>query len=230
MSKIASAPSSAAIFTSTVDSHKDFPGADHYDGEQLPGDRAGNAAVTFVKAPAFSVADYYDRSRLRTCAFCAALEDTGHVWTCGSRSPKGNVGLVFDFHRLRAALNRMLQSGGAGLELNGIRCRKIFDLNYGMVDYVDWATHRANEARLPNPITYAYLKDTVRFAEERELRISLSALGIGKFVLDDPGSRLRSSLRYRLLVLGADSARRHDRDRDALDRTTRGADQASVCK
>jgi hypothetical protein len=32
---------------------------------------------------------------------------------------------------------------------------------------------------------YTYLKDRERFAEERELRISLSAIGIGKFVLDD---------------------------------------------
>jgi len=30
-----------------------------------------------------------------------------------------------------------------------------------------------------------YLKDRRRFAEERELRISLSALGIGKLVMDD---------------------------------------------
>jgi len=168
-----------------VDSYKDFPGADRYDGEQLPGDRAGNAAATFVKAPGFSAADYYDRSRSRTYAFCAALQDTDHIWTYGSGSPKGNVGLIFDFDRLRATLNRMLQSGCAGLEFNGIRCRQIFDLNYGMVDYVNWATHRANESRLPNPIAYAYLKDAGRFAQERELRVSLSALGIGKFVLDD---------------------------------------------
>src|SRR5882672_7493027 len=73
----------------------------------------------------------------------------------------------------------MLLSGAAALEFDGIRCRQIFDLNYGIVDYVDWASHRANETRLPNPIMYTYLKDRGRFAEERELRISLSA------VLDD---------------------------------------------
>jgi hypothetical protein len=168
-----------------VDSYKDFPDADQRDGEQLPGDRAGNAAATFAKAPGFSAADYYDRSRLRTYAFCAALKDTDHVWTYGGSTPRGNVGLVFDFDRLRATLNRMLLSGGAALEFNGIRCRQIFDLNYGIVDYVDWASHRANETRLPNPIMYTYLKDRGRFAEERELRISLSVLGIGKFVMDD---------------------------------------------
>lgn len=168
-----------------VDSYKDFPDADHQDGEQLPGDRAGNAAATFAAAPGFSAADYYDRSRSRTYAYCAALQDTDHIWTYSSGSPRGNVGLVFDFDKLRATLNRTLQSGCAGLEFNGIRCRQIFDLNYGMVDYVDWANHRANETHLPNPITYAYLKDAGRFANEHELRISLSALGIGKFVLDD---------------------------------------------
>jgi hypothetical protein len=168
-----------------VDSYQDFPDADRHDGEQLPGDRAGNVASTFAKAPGFSAADYYDRSRSRTYAFCVALEDTDHVWTYGSGTPRGNVGLVFDFDSLRATLNRKLESGAAALEFNGIRCRQIFDLNYGIVDYVDWASHRANETRLPNPIMYTYLKDRGRFAEERELRISLSALGIGKFVLDD---------------------------------------------
>jgi hypothetical protein len=66
-----------------VDSYQDFPDADRHDGEQLPGDRAGNAASTFAKAPGFSAADYYDRSRSRTYAFCVALEDTDHVWTYG---------------------------------------------------------------------------------------------------------------------------------------------------
>jgi hypothetical protein len=32
---------------------------------------------------------------------------------------------------------------------------------------------------------YIYMKDQRQFAKEREMRISLSAFGIGKFVLDD---------------------------------------------
>jgi len=167
-----------------VDTYKDFTDADRQDGEQLPSDRASNAAATFAKAPDFSVAHYYDRSRSRTYAFCAALKDTDHIWTYGSGTPRGNVGLVFDFDRLRATLNRSLRSGGAVLDFNGIRCRQFFDLNYGMVKYIDRASHRANETGAPNPIEYIYLKDN-GFAEEHELRISLSALGIGKFVLGD---------------------------------------------
>jgi hypothetical protein len=63
-----------------VDSYKDFPHADRHDGEQLPGDRAGNAAATFEKAPTFSAADYYDRSRSQpgaTSAWCSISTGSG---------------------------------------------------------------------------------------------------------------------------------------------------------
>jgi hypothetical protein len=35
---------------------------------------------------------------------------------------------------------------------------------------------------MPNPIRYTYVKDK-SYADERELRISLSAIGMGHFVL-----------------------------------------------
>ncbi|RTL62156.1 MAG: hypothetical protein EKK42_32785 [Pseudonocardiaceae bacterium] len=178
------------LYFNRVDRYKDFPGADENDGEQLPGDRSGNASVAFATAPNFTAADYYDRSRSRTYAFCAALDDTDHIWSYSAGTPRGNIGVAFDFDKLRATLNRTLQPSGAIFDSNGIRCRQIFNLNYGIVEYVDWADHRANETRLPNPIAYTYLKDRTLFAEERELRISLSALGIGKFVLDD-GSEMQ---------------------------------------
>lgn len=38
---------------------------------------------------------------------------------------------------------------------------------------------------LSNPILYTYIKDNDRFREEQELRISLSAIGIGHFALKD---------------------------------------------
>jgi hypothetical protein len=105
-----------------VDSYKDFTGADQHDGEQLAADRHGNKVVTFAKAPDFSFADYCDRSRSRTYAFCASLENSDHVWTYSDSTPKGNVGVVFDFDKLRTAVNRTLQSAAASLEYNGVRC------------------------------------------------------------------------------------------------------------
>jgi hypothetical protein len=65
-----------------------------------------------------------------------------------------------------------------------LRCHQIFSINYGLVEYVDRDGHQANQEHLPNPIKYAYLKDS-RYVKESELRVSLSALGIGRFSLKD---------------------------------------------
>ena len=169
-----------------VDRYKDFPGADLHDGQQLPKDQQGNAMAKFAKAPDFSAADYYDRSRARTYACCFSLENSTCIWTnYANGSEKGKVCIVFDFRKLRATLNQSLQPGNAALEYNGNRCRQIFSVNYGIVEYVDWDRHQANAAHLPNPIKYTYLKSKKDFSEEKELRVSLSGLGIGQFALND---------------------------------------------
>ncbi|MCR4306341.1 MAG: hypothetical protein NUV42_00050 [Candidatus Yonathbacteria bacterium] len=165
-----------------VDSYTDFPDADSHDGQQLPRDEQGNARITFKNAPAFSAADYYNRSRDRTYACCFSLENSHFIWdTYANGSVKGKVCIVFDFDRLRERLNQTLRPGNAVLEYDGILCHQIFSVNYGIVEYIDWNTHQINTERLPNPIKYTYLKDEKKFFKEKELRISLSALGIGQF-------------------------------------------------
>lgn len=173
-----------------VDSYADFPGADPHDGRQLPADLPGNTGARFTKAPNFSAADYYDQARARTYACCFSLENSDYIWTSyGNGSEKGKVALVFDFNRLRARLNASLDPATARLQCgNGAMCHQIFDVNYGVVEYVDWQQHQANAEHLPNPIKYVYMKSE-QFKDENELRVSLSALGIGHFVLQD-GSRL----------------------------------------
>lgn len=168
-----------------VDSYADFPGADSYDGRQLPADQPGNAGAHFLKAPDYSAADYYDRSRSRTYACCFSLENSNYIWrNYANGSPRGKICVVFEFGKLRSVLNRTFAPGNAALEYNGLRCHQIFSLNYGIVEYVDWDRHRANEEHLPNPIKYTYLKGNA-YCEEKEFRISLSALGIGNFRLND---------------------------------------------
>jgi len=168
-----------------VDSYTDFPNADAHDGQQLPRDRHGNAEARFAKSPEFSGANYYDLSRSRTYACCFSMENSEFIWkNFANGSQKGKVCIVVDFAKLRATLSRTFQAGNAALEYNGSRCRQIFSVNYGIVEYVDWDEHQANTGHLPNPITYTYLKDK-RFAQERELRVSLSTLGLGQFVLND---------------------------------------------
>ena len=60
----------------------------------------------------------------------------------------------------------------------------IFSINYGLVEYIDWHNYQLNAERLPNPVNYTYLKDK-KFNKEKELRISLSAFGLGQFTLND---------------------------------------------
>ena len=151
---------------------------------EMPLDQPTNQAASFEKAPGFTLSDYYARSRARTYACCFSLENSPHMWGhYGLGSAMGQVGLEFDLEKLRQRLNGAL-SGEAALMCGDIRCRQIFSINYGEVAYVDRATHRGNLDRAANPIQYAYLKDR-SYHEERELRVSLSALGMGRLVLAD---------------------------------------------
>lgn len=178
-----------------VDSYVDLSGsnpqADLNDGRQLPKDEAVNSLIRFENAPDFTAADYYDKSRARTYACCFSMENSNYIWEhYGNDSAKGKVCLVFEFSKLRATLNETFRLGNVVLECNGMQCRQIFSINYGIIEYVDWDVHEANIKRSPNPITYTYLKDKTKFAEEKELRISLSAMGIHEFSLKD-GSTLQ---------------------------------------
>ena len=53
-----------------------------------------------------------------------------------------------------------------------------------MVQYIDWNNHQSSNERLPNPVQYTYFKSAC-YKEETELRVSLSALGLGHFAIDD---------------------------------------------
>jgi hypothetical protein len=167
-----------------VDAYADFPLADAHDGAELPLDQPSNQAAAFEKAPSFTPSDYYARSRDRTYACCFSLENSPYIWDhYGRGSPMGQVGLELDLEKLRRRLNAGL-SGDAALLCGGVRCHQIFSINCGEVAYVDRMTHRANLDRAANPIQYAYLKDKA-FGDERELRITLSAMEMGRFVLAD---------------------------------------------
>ena len=173
------------LYFNRVDSYSDFPGADHNDGKQPPADRQINKDIKFEKAQHFSAADYYDQCRARTYACCFGLENTDYLWSnYANDSVRGKACIVFNFEKLRARLNQNLSSEHVKLNFNGIDCRQIFSLNYGVVEYVDWDRHQLNTEVLPNPIMYTYLKG-MSFKDENELRISLSAPGLCSFELGD---------------------------------------------
>ncbi len=169
-----------------VDSYSDFTGADPHDGRQLPKDEPGNASSHFQNKPNFTAADYYDQSRSRTYACCFSLENSDYIWrNYANINERGKVCVVFEFGKLRSTINNILRPGNAAIKYNGNLCYQIFSVNYGLVEYVERDSHQTNSERLPNPIVYTYLKDKNLFAEEKELRISLSALGFGHFALQD---------------------------------------------
>lgn len=165
-----------------VDHYTDFALADPDDGAELPLDQPSNRAATFQNTPTFSLSDYYGRSRGRTYACCFSLENSDHIWRhYGCGSPMGQVGLELDFEKLRQRLNTEL-AGNAALMCGDVLCHQIFSISYGEVAYVDRTAYRANTERAANPIEYAYLKDA-RFVDERELRVTLSTIGMGRFRL-----------------------------------------------
>jgi hypothetical protein len=164
-----------------VDAYTD----DTADGEQLPLDRPVGAGISFENSPAYTLEKYYDTARAQTYACCFSLEHSAYLW--GHYAPdRDAVCLVFDFEKLRRRLNASMQAtlDNDGLLLHGKnRLKQIFSINYGIVDYVDRATHALHPVRIANPIQFTFLKDKGRYANEKELRIALSALGIGQFAM-----------------------------------------------
>jgi hypothetical protein len=178
-----------------VDSYRDFPDADQEDGAQLPGDRPGNAATRFEKSADFTGDRYYDLSRSRTYAYCISLNDSPRVWQYGAGAAHGQIGIYFRFGKLRSYLNELYESKAAKPEVDGRAMQQILSLNYGLVRYVDRHSHRENAELLPNPIIYTYLKD-LNFADEAELRITLSAIGIGSFQVNGNSVAFPNNLQF----------------------------------
>ena len=138
-----------------VDSYKDFNTADAHDGEQLPADLPANRAAKFVASHDFTAVDYYNQSRARTYACCFSLENSKYIWsTYGTGGLKGKVCVVFVFGKLRSQLNNTFRN--AGLSYRGIPYHQIFSINYGIVEYIEWAKHQSNTSRFANPIQYTY--------------------------------------------------------------------------
>ena len=170
------------LFFNRIDSYSDFPGADAHDGEQLPLDRSGNASAKFAKDPSYAAEHYYDESRRRTYACCFAMKNLDFLWSNYAGSVvEEKLCIVFAFEKLRARINSVFAQGAGVVTADGVPCEQIFHVNYGVVQYVEWTAHQANLPHLPHPLEYAHLKD-LRFREETEMRITLSALGFGRFV------------------------------------------------
>ncbi|MCP0914711.1 hypothetical protein NKV53_10290 [Legionella sp. 27cVA30] len=111
------------LYFNRVDSYKDFPAADPYDGKQLPNDYIGNRASKFVSEPNYSAADYFETSRGRTYACCFSTENSEYIWRrYGRHGKKGKVCLVLNFGKLRKYLNEILTSQQIYLNYENKKC------------------------------------------------------------------------------------------------------------
>jgi len=170
-----------------VDSYKDsINSGDADDGAQLPKDQPITDRARFLKEPSFSATNYYNISRSRTYACCFSLENSPYIWrNYGGPEANKKICLVFNFGKLRKILNDTLDYSlkNHSLLYGKDSLYQMFSINYGIVDYIYRGSHKLIQTYLPNPIEYIYLKDKKSYEEEKELRISLSAIGLGKFVL-----------------------------------------------
>ena len=168
------------LYFNRVDMYMDFEGADLYDGKQPPKDFQISDKIKFEKAPDYSAADYYSKSRSRTYACCFSLENSKFIWdNYANGSSKGKVCIVLNFGKLREYLNKTFYTTKAFYNKEDFG--QPFSLHYGNIEYINWVEHQECKKQLPNSIKYTYLKDK-KFSDEKELRISLSSIGIGEFV------------------------------------------------
>lgn len=185
------------LYFKRVDTYRD---GDISDGKQLPSDETENLKSGFVKNPSYTLKQYYDMSRSRTYACCFSLENSDHIWENYGSDGEDAICLVFHFGKLRQMLNETI--GTSRLMYGDIRCRQFFSINYGIIQYVDFSSHRFNTEYYPNPILYTYCKDK-KYESEKELRISLSAFGMGKFSTGDSEINFREALQMQFAFKAA---------------------------
>ena len=153
------------LYFNRIDSYKDFDNADTDDGSQLAKDRKINSEVKFIKSNDYTYENYCDNARSRSYACCFSTKKTEDMFT-----KYGNICVVFEFGKLRKALNKIIDFSYIVQDNNTFL--PIFDINYGYVQYCD---RQQYSMPVSNYIKYLYLKDT-KYKNENELRVSLSTI------------------------------------------------------
>lgn len=154
------------------------------------------------------------RKRSYACCFSLDIPRANQWEEYGGDDPKKAVCLVMNFGKLKFLLNETFRNSrlvtNTGLILNNHAVGKnllclhldannkiikqyradnitqILHLNYGIINYGDFVNDIISPEVRPNPIEYLYFKDdSYREKDGKELRISLSSIGMGKIQLAD---------------------------------------------
>jgi hypothetical protein len=154
------------------------------------------------------------RKRSYACCFSLEIPKVNQWKEYGGEEPEKAICLVMNFGKLKSLLDETFINCGLlinnGIILNNHAAGKnilhlhldaqnnvikkyradniveIFHLNYGMVNYGDFVNDIISPEVRPNPIEYLYFKDSsYKEKDGQELRISLSAIGMGKFQIQN---------------------------------------------
>lgn len=164
------------LYFRRVDTYHD----DKRDSDQPNNDKELSDKSKFENAPNYSAKNYYDDCRSRTYTCCFSTENTGHIWEHYAGTDNNAVCIVFNSSKLINLVNAIFDE--SRLEYDGKKFKNFFYINYGLVTYGNIDNQLMDEL-LPNPIQYVYFKDATKYSEEKEFRISLSCIGIGKIKL-----------------------------------------------
>lgn len=181
---------------------------DKNDSAQPERERLMNQKLYFEKDPNFTLRNYYEGCRKRSYACCFSLNvpKADHWKESGGKESQKAICLVMNFGKLKFLLNETFRNarlvagnniilhnqmagrdllclhldgrGNVAKEYRHDNAVQIFHLNYGVVGYGDFANDIISPDAKPNPIEYLYFKDN-KYKKEKELRISLSAIGMG---------------------------------------------------
>lgn len=166
------------LYFRRVDTYHD----DKRDSDQPDKDKEASQKRKFENALDYTAKNYYDSCRSKTYACCFSTENTSHLWEHYGESDPNAICLVFDAHKLINYLNYNFDE--TKLIYNNKRLINFFFINHGIVTYGNF-DNAFLKKHLPNPIEYVYFKDASKYSEEKEFRISLSCLGVCKYVLPD---------------------------------------------
>jgi hypothetical protein len=159
------------LYFSRVDTYND----DIRDSDVPDQDEEIHKAIVFEKTPNYTVYDYYNNCRSRTYACCFSIENSSYIWKYG------DICIVFNSSNLINYLNNNYKI--SRLQYKDKYLQNFFYINYGLVEYGSLKNDILANPWLPNPIMYAYFKD-VKYSHEKEFRISLSCLGLGKIMFE----------------------------------------------
>ena len=166
------------LYFRRVDTYHD----DKRDSDQPDKDKEVSEKSKFENALDYTAKNYYDSCRSKTYACCFSTENTSHLWEHYGESDPNAICLVLDAHKLINYLNSNFDE--TRLIYNNKRLINFFFINHGIVTYGNFDNVFLKK-HLPNPIEYVYFKDAEKYSEEKEFRISLSCLGVCKYVLLD---------------------------------------------